>query len=477
MSVAVAVASVRYTQTPHGPALAMPPTNLDQPAGPRHNTSTPAHHSHPNMNPSAPPFRPVSASPDYGEQHIGNQQPCLDYAAQAYYHQWAQYYAYMGYPPQMLPYYSASPAFAQQHQASFSHHPQETANEQLQATFDSLIQRLRAKNGATNSTVRTSDAKPNDLVQSVDGYGPTKQEKKKKKKERKEKQDKYGFLDRVDARQSARVRVNKPYRVPDEPRAMTAKERRKDLKIFLPAPPPTPLYLSQAAEQPSTLDVPGQMLVILDLNGTLIYRPYRDAKSMIARPFLKPFLRYLFSNFNVMVWSSARPHNVDSLVGQCLDKELRSRLVAEWARDSFGLSSEHYNLNVQVYKNLDLVWNSDIQQKHACYATGQRFGQHNTVLIDDSFLKANAQPHNLLEIPEFKASDTDAKQDVLREVAGYLEVLRMQADVSKFIHKEPFKFDGRWQYDWPSEAPDGQGGKLETKASLDGADDESVSIA
>lgn len=184
---------------------------------------------------------------------------------------------------------------------------------------------------------------------------------------------------------------------------------------------------------------------------------------MIARPHLKPFLDYLFGNFSVMVWSSARPDNVASLVSQALNIELRSKLVARWARDSFGLLPEHYAQNVQVYKNLGLVWSAEnIQRQHPDYKTGGRFGQHNTVLIDDSILKANAQPHNLLQIPEFSATPEQMKgDDVLREVAGYLDKLRYQGDVSKFINKTPFKADGTWGFEWPAEGQKGDEKKVE----------------
>ncbi|KAK1912212.1 hypothetical protein P3342_009812 [Pyrenophora teres f. teres] len=250
---------------------------------------------------------------------------------------------------------------------------------------------------------------------------------------------------------------------PDEKKPGGKKGRYGDEKIMLPAPEPAQEYMNQAAEEPSASETPGQMLVILDLNGTVLFRPNRNAQTMIARPFLRPFLRYLFDNFKVMVWSSAKPENVKSLVSQALDNDLRSKLVEVWGRDSFGLSPSHYAKNVQVYKNLKLVWSrSQIQSFHSDYETGGRFGQHNTVLIDDSAIKASAQPHNLLEIPEFSATPEQMNGDVLREVAGYLEALRWQNDVSKFIKAEPFKDGGRWTFDWPDSAADG--GEMTGKA-------------
>jgi hypothetical protein len=246
--------------------------------------------------------------------------------------------------------------------------------------------------------------------------------------------------------------------------ATEKKGRYGDQKIMLPAPQPTEEYMAQAAGEPSTSEAPNPMLVILDLNGTVLYRPNRNAKTMIQRPFLKPFLRYLFDNFKVMVWSSARPDNVKALVNQALDNDLRSKLIAQWARDSFGLSPTNYQQNVQVYKNLKLIWSrSQIQSYHPDYETGGRFGQHNTVLIDDSALKASAQPYNLLEIPEFSATPEQMQGDVLREVAGYLDALKQQSDVSRFIKKHPFVEGGQWTFDWPDDAADG--GEMTSKVS------------
>ncbi|KAL5404812.1 hypothetical protein PMIN03_008872 [Paraphaeosphaeria minitans] len=225
------------------------------------------------------------------------------------------------------------------------------------------------------------------------------------------------------------------------------KERKKDPKIYLAAPIPTPKYLMQASLQAEVRTPPSRKLVILDLNGTLIYRPNsrKQPRKMIARPFLQQFLAYLFDNFAVMVWSSAKPENVSVLVEIGLDG-YRHRLIACWGRDTLGLDPKHYSMNVQCYKNLTRIWASkEIQRPEA----GGRFDQRNTILIDDSSLKAAAQPHNLLEIPEFKGVEADTPvQDVLAEVVGYLEVLKMQEDVSKFIHKDPFRANGDWRIEW-----------------------------
>lgn len=303
-----------------------------------------------------------------------------------------------------------------------------------------------------------------------DDSAPTQPSKKNKKAKAKAKESadsqEYGSHDWMDSFEWSSSRIDKHHSTPEFPKGK--KGRHGDEKIMLPAPQPTDIYQDTAAQEPTAIDPAGHVLVILDLNGTVLFRPNKNAKTMIARPYLKPFLQYLFTNFKVMVWSSAKPENVKSLVEQSLDKDLRSMLVATWARDTFGLSAKYYSQNVQVYKNLRLVWSRDqIQQHHPKYEAGERFGQHNTVLIDDSAIKASAQPHNLLEIPEFEATPEQMAGDVLREVAGYLEILRHQGDVSKFVHKKPFKGDGRWNYDWPVDTVSGAG-ELESRVTLNG---------
>jgi hypothetical protein len=253
------------------------------------------------------------------------------------------------------------------------------------------------------------------------------------------------------------------------------KSKSRDPKLHLPPPLPPPGYFKHALEPCHAVHPPPNCLIVLDLNGTLIHRPTRRRPThLIARPYLKPFLRFLFENFSVMVWSSARPENVKVIVENVLDDELRSLLLASWGRDSFGLTPAHYNMNVQVYKDLTKIWNSeDIQRKNPGNASGDRFGQYNTILLDDSRVKAEPQPHNLVEIPEFEATPEQMKSDILREVAGYLETARIQSNVSSFIRQNPFKADGRWNYDWPDELADAsetKGGEVNEPVSWDEQD-------
>ncbi|KAF2085736.1 HAD-like protein, partial [Saccharata proteae CBS 121410] len=211
-------------------------------------------------------------------------------------------------------------------------------------------------------------------------------------------------------------------------------------------PKPTADYIDQASQEPQRLATPQRLLIIMDLNGALIHRPKRNEPSkFVGRPFVKPFLEYLLASFSVMVWSSARPENVDKMCSQLFTPEQRRQLVTEWGRDMLGLNAAQYNEKVQVYKQLDKVWDfAKIGHWHPERLDGQLFGQHNTLLIDDSVLKASSEPFNLIQITEFVGQREQMSKDVLGQVVGYLEQAKMQQDVSRFVKRKPFFEDGGW---------------------------------
>lgn len=125
----------------------------------------------------------------------------------------------------------------------------------------------------------------------------------------------------------------------------------------------------------------------------------------------------------------------------------RSHLLGEWARDTLGLTAAQYQDRVQVFKNLERIWNdrSLLQPQK-----GGRWGQHNTLLIDDSALKASAQPYNHILIPEFvKGGEREGDgKDVFGKVVGYLEEARRYSDVSAFGRVMRFDIEGGWSWKW-----------------------------
>jgi len=210
----------------------------------------------------------------------------------------------------------------------------------------------------------------------------------------------------------------------------------------LPVPIPTPQYMARASLHPRQLNVKQSLLVILDLNGTLLYRSKSNA-NFKARPQVEAFLNHILQYHFVMIWSSAQPVNVSKMVEKLFTSSDRKHLVAEWARDTLRLNQKQLNQKVQVYKQLSWVWASD---EIAARYPNQQWDQRNTVLIDDSVLKASAEPFNLVEIPEFEKQEEH--NDVLGQVTAYIDWLSSHEDVSCAIRAKPFQIDTEWQWNW-----------------------------
>ncbi|KAI1764065.1 phosphoprotein phosphatase [Hypoxylon sp. FL1150] len=208
-------------------------------------------------------------------------------------------------------------------------------------------------------------------------------------------------------------------------------------------PEPTPAYLRLASLPPFTLPRHRKILVVIDLNGTVLYRPNRryNPTGFVERAHARAFLAYCIETFFVVIWSSATPKNVHRMCEQLLTPEQRSKVVAIWSRDRFGLSARDYEARVVCYKRLTKLWaDPAVQASHPEAAQGKVWDQSNTLLIDDTLEKARAEPYNLVEVPEF-AGETDERGDVLAQVHDYINACALQMDVSTYIRTHPFKAD------------------------------------
>ncbi|KAJ5173862.1 uncharacterized protein N7500_001793 [Penicillium coprophilum] len=238
-----------------------------------------------------------------------------------------------------------------------------------------------------------------------------------------------------------------------------------------PTPPvkvplPTLQYTNQASLKPEKTEK-RPLLVILDLNGTLIYRKLRKFPPKFARRTgLDHFLATLIENYKVMIWSSSQPPTVNAVCEQIFPGPMHDSLVAIWGRDKFGLTAGQYNKKLQVYKELHKVWadpniqgafpgnehlkdspaslsgtqstQNNRKQKHreaetAKLPAGHRWDQTNTILIDDSKLKASSEPFNILEIPEFNDNPNIDETKLFIKVLNRLDYLAHHDDVSKVL--------------------------------------------
>ena len=220
--------------------------------------------------------------------------------------------------------------------------------------------------------------------------------------------------------------------------AIPAKPKLSFSPFSLPVPHPTNQYVVQAFPEPEKLPTPRSLLIILDLNGTLLNR---KRNHLVLRPWLSEFLEYCLGNHTVMVWSSATPETVRSVCERIFTPDQRKQVLREWGRDTLDLTVTEYYEKIQVYKRLDKIWDdATLQSNHPDAYNLGCWSQADTVLIDDSVLKAQKQPFNHIKVPEFIRSPKKASEDdVLCQVVAYLEELRKWDDVSRFIKKDPFR--------------------------------------
>ena len=144
-----------------------------------------------------------------------------------------------------------------------------------------------------------------------------------------------------------------------------------------------------------------------------------------------------------MIWSSSQPETVNAVCEKLFPGKKRKALVAEWGRDKFGLSKSQYKSKIQVYKTLDTIWkNKQIQASYPGTVPDiPGWDQTNTILIDDSKLKALSEPYNILEIPEFTnsaapldpAGESIDESVIFPRVLRRLETLSRHDDVSKML--------------------------------------------
>ncbi|KAL2135341.1 hypothetical protein VTI74DRAFT_8867 [Chaetomium olivicolor] len=205
-------------------------------------------------------------------------------------------------------------------------------------------------------------------------------------------------------------------------------------------PSPSPSYLSRALLPPTPSSSRQPILVIIDLNGTLLYRPQKRSPSkFVERPLARTFLQHVLAKHHVVIWSSARPENVERMCAQLLSRSDLDRVIAVWGRDRFGLTRDDYNRRTQCYKRLTRLWSDPVVgASHPNAAQGGMWDQGNTVLIDDSAEKARSEPHNAVTLPEF-AGDVKEQPQVLALVEKYLDELAWQGDVSAYMRMRPFK--------------------------------------
>ncbi|KAF8312118.1 hypothetical protein DL93DRAFT_2082527, partial [Clavulina sp. PMI_390] len=146
-----------------------------------------------------------------------------------------------------------------------------------------------------------------------------------------------------------------------------------------------------------------------------------------------------------MIWSSAQPGNVANMVDVAFGEDKES-LKRVWARDTLGLSQADFSRKVQTVKNFDRLW----EGLPAPPDGEEQFSAVDTILLDDSALKAHMQPFNHLILHEYDAetrrADVDAVtshteestdppivDQTLLAVIGVLDEMSWQTNVAAWV--------------------------------------------
>ncbi|WBW72648.1 NLI interacting factor family phosphatase [Schizosaccharomyces osmophilus] len=211
-------------------------------------------------------------------------------------------------------------------------------------------------------------------------------------------------------------------------------------------PKPSQFYLERLKNK--GIETDNRKLLVLDLNGTLLSRPIKDrshtsvssaSSTAIPRPGVKNFLKYAFSNYSVMVYSSSRRDNVNAMLNCIMTSEQIKSLTACWTRENMGLSTAHFNSKVQTFKNLDAIWEN---LKTDGNGKAANWSQYNTVIIDDSEVKCAAHPFNHIHVSDFSHSTVDYRKDFMLVCAvRYLKHLKDIPNVSNYIFQHPFRLN------------------------------------
>nr|KMM63806.1 NIF domain-containing protein [Coccidioides posadasii RMSCC 3488] len=238
--------------------------------------------------------------------------------------------------------------------------------------------------------------------------------------------------------------VNTPFPAIQPPTYTPSHNMSTSRQIAPPiAPIPTEEYLKNASLEPASTSSPRPLLIILDMNGTLIHRNRRTMPSVfVKRPGLDNFMKHVLDQHKVIIWTSSKPGTVREVMKWLFPSAMQSKFVTIWARDKLDLTPEQYNEKVQVYKKLDKIWADDfIQSRYPESNDGGNspggcvWDQSNTILIDDSKIKAAGQPYNIIEIPEFTNDASVDEKRNMKIVLRQLRVLSRQQDASRKLRQ------------------------------------------
>lgn len=128
------------------------------------------------------------------------------------------------------------------------------------------------------------------------------------------------------------------------------------------------------------------------------------------RPHLQEFLKWLFRNFTVSIWSAGSPEYVKFIVNECIRPSKTRKLKNVYDSKLCKRSNEKFN----TVKDLRMLYSK----------RGQHYNSSNTLIIDDLQEVIKANPDNSIKIPKYTAKPYEYKDTGLLSVKEKLKNIR-----------------------------------------------------
>lgn len=174
------------------------------------------------------------------------------------------------------------------------------------------------------------------------------------------------------------------------------------------------------------VQIASRTLLIVDLNGIMVYRQYsipqKDEKLppgalrvgnfiMWKRPGYEEFIEMIFKHFDVAVWSSVNSYNITAMTQEIFGKR-ENDLVFIWDQKKCQAVEHPLFDHKKLYlKNLSEVWKAFPQ-----------YNRNNTLIIDDTDLKMRNNPRSCVVLAQpwdraHRWANLDIGHGVMREIA------------------------------------------------------------
>lgn len=207
----------------------------------------------------------------------------------------------------------------------------------------------------------------------------------------------------------------------------------------------------------------GRVLVLMDMNGSLLCKLSRDGSDgrprsgarpdfedrnnqFWVRPHAKEFLEAVLhprSNIAFAIYTSRQPRNAQPQVSslfQSIDRpDLGRSIFKLFAGDEFSVPDRAAG----PYKSkrcLPNIW----RDRSTCAAKGVRFDECNTINLDNEVSKLQEHPANGIVVPTFGPDQVGRSDTVLTALKVYLLRLAKEShgDVREYMRLFPFSRDG-----------------------------------